>query len=49
MFKKTSIILGQKLTDKNVGPVIGILIEGFSDRLHKKLRDTTWIFVIILL
>jgi hypothetical protein len=36
MFKKTSIALGQKLTDKNIGPVIGILTEGFSDRLHRK-------------
>jgi hypothetical protein len=39
--KKTSIALGQKLTDKNIGPVIGILTEGFSDRPHKKHPDTT--------
>jgi hypothetical protein len=40
MFKKTSLALDQKLTDKKIDPVIGILTEGFSDRLHKKRRDT---------
>jgi len=26
--------------------VIGILTEGFSDRLHKKRRNTIWTFMI---